>query len=194
MLIVGIDVAAVEADLLAGHLTCPICAGTLRPWGHGVDREVRLLVSSERRRFRRSICRSCRGTHVLVPEDTLFRRRHGVEVIGAALIAKGRGSGHRSIAWQLGVAPSTVRGWLRRFAAMAGFLRDHFVRWAHTIDPGHDHRSPGASSFDDALSAIGMLGIVAIRRFGPRPVWSLASVITGGGLLCNTSSPWAAPV
>jgi len=27
---------------------------------------------------------------------------------------------------------------------------------------------------------------VAVRRFGPRPVWSLASFVTGGALLCNT--------
>ena len=34
----------------------------------------------------------------------------------------------------------------------------------------------------------------AVRRFGPRPPWSLASVVTGGGLLSNTSCLWAQPV
>jgi len=194
VLIVGTDEAAVEADLKSGRLCCPSCASGLRPWGHGVDREVRLRSRSEQRCFRRSICRPCSATHVLIPEDTLVRRRHGAEVIGAALTAKARGDGHRRIAKDLDVAPSTVRGWLRRFATMAGALREHFVRWAHAIDPGHDQLSAGSSAFCDAVEAVGVLGIVAVRRFGPRPVWSLASFVTGGGLLCNTSSPFRQPV
>jgi hypothetical protein len=130
----------------------------------------------------------------LVPEDTLVRRRDAVEVIGAALVAKAGGAGHRRIAETLRRAPSTVRGWLRRFGLRAGVLREHFVRWAHTLDPAGDRRSPGGTVFFDAVDALGMLGMVAVRRFGPRPVWSLASVVTGGGLLCNTSCLWAAPV
>ena len=74
---------------------------------------------------------------------------------------------------------STVRGWLRRFAVMAVALREHFTRWAHALDPGHDRRSPGGSDFFDAVEAVGVLGVVAVRRFGPRPPWSLASVVTG---------------
>ena len=35
MLIVGIDEAAVEADLIGGRLSCPNCESGLRPWGHG---------------------------------------------------------------------------------------------------------------------------------------------------------------
>ena len=56
MLILGIDAAAVETDLIGGRLGCPGCTSVLRPWGHGVEREVRLLGGSERRRLRRSIC------------------------------------------------------------------------------------------------------------------------------------------
>lgn len=194
MLIVGIDAAAVEADLRGGRLGCPSCGSGLRPWGHSVEREVRLRHRSERRCLRRSICRPCAGTHVLIPEDTLVRRRDAVEVVGAALTAKARGDGHRRIAADLGRHASTVQGWLRRFAVMADELREHFTRWAHALDPGHDRVSPGGSAFRDAVEAVGVLGIVAVRRFGPRPPWSLASVVTGGGLLCNTSSLWARPV
>lgn len=157
-------------------------------------REVRLWVGVERRRLRRSICRACGATHVLVPEDMLLRRRDAVEVVGAALIAKAGGDGHRRIAADLGRPASTVRGWLRRFAVMAGALREHFTRWAYALDPVHDRLSPGGSVFFDAVEAVGVLGVVAVRRFGPRPPWSLASVVTGGGLLCNTSSLWAQPV
>ena len=194
MLIVGIDTAAVETDLIGGRLGCPACGSALRPWGHGVEREVRLLGRIERRRLRRSICRSCDATHMLVPEDTLVRRRDGVEVIGAALTAKARGDGHRRIAAHLGRRPSTVRGWLRRFAVMAVELREHFTRWAHALDPGHDRRSRGGSEFFDAVESVGVLGVVAVRRFGPRQPWSLASMVTGGRLLCNTSSLFPKPV
>lgn len=194
MLIVGIDAAAVEVDLVGGRLGCPACGSVLRPWGHGVEREVRLLGRGERRRFRRSICRACAATHVLVPEDTLVRRRDGVEVVGAALTAKARGVGRRRIAAGLGRPVSTVRGWLCRFAVRAVALREHFTRWAHALDPGHDRLSPGGSDLFDAVEAVGVLGVVAVRRFGPRPPWLLASVVTSGRLLSNTSSPFPQPV
>lgn len=115
-------------------------------------------------------------------------------MVGAALTAKARGDGHRRIAGDLGRPASTVRGWLRRFAVIAVALREHFTRWAHALDPGHDRRSPGGSDLFDAVEAVGVLGVVAVRRFGPRPPWSLASVVTGGGLLSNTSCLWAQPV
>jgi hypothetical protein len=193
VLIVGIDEAAVEADLVAGRICCPNCELRLRPWGHGTEREVRLADRSELRRPRRSICRACAATHVLVSEDTLLRRRDGVEVIGVALTAKARGHGHRKIAADLGRLPSTVRGWLRYFAVMAGAIREHFTRWAYALDPGHDRTWAGGSTFCDAVEAIGVAGAVAVRRFGPRSVWSLASVLTAGRLLCNTSSPFPQP-
>jgi len=44
------------------------------------------------------------------------------------------------------------------------------------------------------VEAVGVLGVVAVRRFGPRPPWWLASVVTGGRLLRNTSSPFPQPV
>jgi hypothetical protein len=136
---------------------------------------VRHLERSERRRLRRSICKPCAATHVLVPQDSLLRRRDSVEVIGAALTAKAQGKGHRRIAQTLGRPASTVRGWLRAFSVRA------------------DDRSAGGSTFADAVDAIGMLGIVAVRRFGPRSAWSLASFVTGGGLLYNTSWPFRPP-
>lgn len=194
MLIVGTDGTAVETELRSGRLSCPDCGAGLRPWGHGIEREVRLSARTERRRFRRSICSPCSVTHVLVPEDTLVRRRDGVEVVGRALTMKAQGLGHRKISVVLGRPVSTVRGWLRRFEQMAVEIREHFTRWAHAIDPGHDRLFAGGSGFSDAVEAIGVLGIVAVRRFGPRPAWSLACVVTGGGLLANTSSPWVQPV
>ena len=193
MLIVGIDAAAVEMELSGGLLVCP-CGSVVRPWGHGVGREVRLGDGVVRRRLRRSICRVCGVTHVLLPEDMLLRRRDGVAVVGAALTAAAGGQGYRRIAADLCRPESTVRGWLRRFTVMAAALREHFARWAYALDPVHDRLSPGGTVLFDAVEAVGMFAVVAVRRFGPRPPWSLACVATGGGLLCNTSYLWAPPV
>jgi transposase-like protein len=193
VIIVGTDEAAVDTDLADGRLSCPNCGSGLRPWGYGIERDVRLVERTERRRFRRSICRPCGSTHMLIHEDTLVRRRDGAEVIGSALVAKSRGDGHRRIARALGRPASTVRGWLRRFASRADDIREHFTRWAHVVDPTHDDRAVGGSAFSDAVSAVGVLGMVAVRRFGPRPVWSMASFVTGGALLGNTSSPFRQP-
>ena len=132
-------------------------------------------------------------THVLLPDDSLARRRDDVEVIGAALAAKAGGSGHRRIAADLGLPPTTVRGWLRRFGSMAERIREHFTRWAHALDPLLGSINPAGSALADAVEAIGVAARAGVWRFGPHPPWSLASVLSGGGLLSNTSSPWAAP-
>lgn len=131
-----------------------------------------------------------------MPEDTLARRRDSLEVIGTALTAKAQGSGHYQIVADLGpeFPYSTVRDWLRRFALGAVSIYEHFTRWANSLDPSHDRLSPGGSDFSDAVEAIGVLGVVAVRRLGPRSPWSLACVVTGGGLLCNTRSLWIQPV
>lgn len=190
---VGTEPAVVETDLVAGRLTCPGCGHDLRPWGHARSRELRRRGGADRRRPRRAICAGCGTTHVLLPDDSLARRRDDVEVIGAALAAKAGGSGHRAIAVDLGLPPTTVRGWLRRFGVMADRIREHFTRWAHALDPLLGAISPAGSAFADALEAIGVAARAGVHRFGPHPPWSLATVLTGGGLLANTSSPWAAP-
>jgi transposase-like protein len=193
VLIVGNDPAAVETDLLAGRLECPACANVLHPWGHARKRILHRLETKEWLRPRRGICAGCGATHVLLPEDTLARRRDAVEVIGAALTAKAAGSGHRSVAAELGREPSKVRRWFRRFASMAEEIRAHFTRWAHALDPVLGPVAPTGSAFADAVEAIGRAAMAAVRRLGPRPSWPLASVLSGGGLLATRSDLWAAP-
>ena len=119
LLIVGTDGLEVERALSAGGLGCPGCGGRLRPWGFGRWRVVRCRGVVERRRPRRSRCGVCAVTHVLISTDTRLRRRDEVGVIGAALVAKAAGVGHRVVAVLAGVPVSTARGWLRRFAANA---------------------------------------------------------------------------
>jgi hypothetical protein len=185
---------AVEADLIAGRLACPDCGSRLRPWGSARERELRSRAGGRRLCPRRSICAGCGTTHVLLPDDSLLRRRDAVAEIGDALSAKAAGSGHRRIASVLGREPSTVRGWLRSFARLAERVREHFTRWAVVLDPMLAPFVPAGSVFADAVEAIGVAAAAAVRRLGPRPAWQFASAASGGRLLSNTSCPWAGPV
>ncbi len=144
-------------------------------------------------RPRRGRCRSCRGTHVLLPVNTLVRRRDEVSVIGAALLAWLGGAGHRQIAASLGLPADTVRGWLRRFALRAEDVRAHFWRLAHRLDASLGAIEPRGSQVADALEAIGVAAAAAVRRFGPAAsLWAFVSGATGGRLLCNTDCPYLA--
>ncbi len=193
MLIVGRDRAAVEQLLAARELHCPHCRGELRPWGSARPRPVRELGTETVCTPRRSRCASCEKTHVLLADTTLLRRRDALAVIGAALLAKAAGEGSRLIGRRLGVHPDTVRGWLRRFALRAEGWRAHCWAWAHALDASLGPIAPAGSVFADAVSAIGLAVAAATRRFGPRPGWGWAAVITAGRLLANTSTLSIAP-
>jgi hypothetical protein len=130
---------------------------------------------------------------VLQPVTTLGRRLDLAEVIGQALVWRVLGRGHRRIAGELGLAPTTVRGWLRRFGVRAERLRAHFTRLAHALDPALPPLEPGGTGAADALEAIGMAAAAAARRLGPAPPWWFAAGATGGWLLGNTSAPFPAP-
>jgi hypothetical protein len=190
VLMVGTDEGQVETELVAGGLTCPACGGRLRPWGFARRRVLRGRGGRELwRRPRRSICSSCAVTHVLLPVLVLWRRRDLAVVIGEALAAKAAGAGYRRIAGSLGaVPPDTVRGWLRRFAARAGEIREHFTGLAHALGADLGVMEPRASPVADAVEAIGVAAQAAADRFGPAPVWHFASGATGGRLLANTGS------
>ncbi|TMM06636.1 MAG: hypothetical protein E6G05_03905 [Actinobacteria bacterium] len=190
MLIVCAEQARVEAELVAGGLSCPSCWGVLGPWGHARARVVRCVTGARWLWPRRARCRGCRGTHVLLPDLLLSRRRDEVAVIGAAIEAKVAGLGHRPIAERLGVPKDTVRGWLRRFVVRAGQVRAHFTRWAVALDPELGPVLPAGSGVADALEAIAIAARGWVLRFGPGEVWPIAAVLSGGVLLCNTSCPF----
>ena len=148
-----------------------------------------------RLRPRRGRCRerSCRATHVLLPDLCLARRRYVAEVIGAALLSMG-GEGYRRCGERLGVPGETVRDWRQRFRARAEPIAAHFLRWAGALDasygPPAGRGSPGA----DAIEAIGVCTRVASLRLGRRAPWSWVSALTAGGLLAvNTCPPWPVP-
>jgi hypothetical protein len=181
--------ARVEAELRGGALRCPACDGELGPWGHARGRVIRGVG---RLRPRRAKCRACGGTHVLLPELCLLRRRDTVAVIGAALAARAAGAGHRSIAERLGVPKDTVRGWLRRFARDAEAIRAYFSRWAFALDPELGPVGPAGGVFADAVAVIAVAARAFVLRFGPREVWPVVAGLSGGALLCHTSCPFPA--
>jgi hypothetical protein len=202
---VGLAAAAVENDLLAGLLGCPAtgCGAVLGPWGSARERTVR---GAGRLRPRRGRCRGCRRTQVLLPASVLLRRADAVTVIGAALLAKAGGSGHRPIAVTLNVPASTVRGWLRRIVTVADLVLAVLAAVAAELA---DEFTPPAATADPVAAVVELLGAlaasVARRLGGSCSPWRLAAVLTGGRLLSpsgpdlgsgwavgrNTNSLWA---
>jgi Domain of unknown function (DUF6431)/Helix-turn-helix domain len=193
VLIVRSDPELVESDLLSGVVGCPWCGGVLGGWGFARWRVLRSESGPVALRPRRARCRSCGSTHVLLPDVVLARRVDTVAVIGAALRCAAAGGGYGKAAELVGRPASTVRGWLRRFRAVAARVAALFMAWAHRLDPMLGPVGPAGSLVADAVEAIGVAARAASLRLGPRPPWSWASVLTAGRLLANTNSPWLAP-
>jgi hypothetical protein len=182
VVMVGSDAVEVERRLHAGELACP-CGGGLAPWGFARPRSVRGVGDLRPRRGR---CGSCSVTHVLLAVSSLLRRADGVDVIGAALLAKAAGSGHRPIAEQLERPASTVRGWLRAFAGNAAMVRAMFTALLVQLDPvtGPLPVHPGVVA--DAVEAVGACAAAARRRLGVVGAvspWQLAAAVTDGRML-----------
>ncbi len=123
------DQVRVESWLVSGQVVCPDCLGALRPWGWARPRSVQGLAGVLHPR--RACCPVCLVTHVLLPVTVLLRRAYGVEVIGAALVARAGGSGHRVIGARLRVPVATVRGWLRVMGARLEAVRTWLLQVAH---------------------------------------------------------------
>lgn len=179
------DTGRLNADLAGGRMLC-VCGGRLRSWGHAATRRVRTLsAASVALRPRRARCTWCRATHVLLPAWCLPRHGDSAEVIGAALVAKAAGQGHRRIAAQLGRPAATVRGWLRRAHRHTSWLHRQAVSHAFRLDPDVlNHTKPAGSDLGDALTALAAAVTAWRRRFGSSvPTWTLAVMFTGGRLL-----------
>lgn len=119
----------------------------------------------------------------------LLRRAYGVEVIGAALVARAGGSGHRVIGATLGVPVATVRGWLRVMGARLEAVRTWLLAVAHRA--GVDQPVPKAlgSPWRDVLAALGAATAAVTGRFGvfgvlgPVTAWQVAVACSVGRLL-----------
>ena len=105
-----------EQLLADGDLCCPLCTtGQLVAWGYGRQRIVRdREAATVTVRPRRTRCRSCSATHIVIPAALQPRHADTTAVIGTALLHKANGLGHRRIAAVIDRPVSTVRRWLRR--------------------------------------------------------------------------------
>ncbi len=180
------DPVRVERLLGEGELECPKCSGVLSGWGHGRPRVLRGFLGAVLwLRPRRARCSGCGATHILLSELALPRRADTVLVIGAGLELAARGTGHRSIARQLGVPDATVRGWLRRFTLRAEEVRSLFTALLGAVDENQPVPEPTGSPVADAV-----LVVLAAARAGRRrsltdlvSSWSFACRSSGGTLL-----------
>ena len=200
MLTVSHDVVPVELDLVAGRLGCPGCGGRLHPWGWARRRTIRDghgpgWVDVEHRP-RRGRCSGCRATHVLLDVVLAARRADSAGVIAAGIEAKiAAGWGHRKIAAELGRPASTVRGWLRAFAASAAQIAGQFTGLVHrdAVDAASLWPKPAGSSPAAALSALLAYAQALGGRFGAvvMVAWVQAGIAASNGrLFC--SSFWSA--
>jgi hypothetical protein len=159
------DPVGVESRLTGGQVECPDCSGVLRPWGWARPRAVHGLDGVLRPR--RARCVDCLVTHVLLPVTVLLRRAYAADVIGAALLARAAGRGHRGIGVALRVPAATVRGWLRVMAGRLEPARVQLLQVAHRA--GVDITVPEALGcpWRDLLAALGAATAAVTGRFGP---------------------------
>jgi len=195
---VGNDEAVVEADLFRGDLSCP-CGGMLGGHGWAVLRSVfearglepapglpgREPAKTEARP-RRTRCRSCGATHVLLPARLLSRRCDSTAVIGDMIVRAATGQGPVRIADETGVPEGTVRDRLGRFRGHAGRVRAFFTALAGALSPDPVPLDPaGRTPLADAAASVGAAFAAAAARWAALAVsaWEFAAVQTMGSLL-----------
>jgi len=155
---------SVESRLLAGKLRCP-CGGVLGPWGHARCRRVAMPGGWEEFRPRRSRCRACGRTHVLLPADLWSRRRYGAAVILAVLVlaaqaaAAGRAAARpwlRVPGRRRQVPASTARSWRSGFSSRASVLREQLAGLLPLVSQEEAARPLAAagSAAGDCLAAL----------------------------------------
>ena len=119
----------------------------------------------------------------------LLRRAYAAEVIGAALLARAAGRGHRCSGAALKVPAATVRGWLRVAAGRLDAVRVALLQAA--VRAGVDMRVPETLGcpWRDLLAALGVATAAVTGRFGPVGVlgavtaWQVAVACSSGRLL-----------
>lgn len=175
-----------EEWLADGRVRCPGCGGSLSPWGHARERQMRMLCGMRRVRPRRARCSPCERTHVLLPAWSVPRRRDGAEVIGRALLLKSDGAGHRTIAARLGRPPGTVRGWLRAGERRADALADCGTLWTIALGEHTARPCTRRSPLQQAVESLASAALAWRLRFyepGRGCPWQVIVGLTGGGLL-----------
>ena len=109
-----------------------------------------------------------------------------MEVIGTALAAKAAGSGHRTIAAQLGRPLSTVRRWLRRVPQKhAHWLYAQAVKHAFRLNPDMLFRpKQWPSLLGWSLNILAGAALAYNHRASAElPPWTVIGYFTRGNLL-----------
>jgi hypothetical protein len=189
---------SVEARLAAGKLRGPCCGGVLARWGHARRRVVAMLAGAEEFCPRRSRCRGCGRTHVLLPADLWSRRRYGAAVILAVLVLAARAAAAGRVAarpWLVMagggrrlVPASTARSWRLRFGGRAEVLRQALMGVLAVADPVVGPLVPSGSPAGDCLAALEAVSAGLARRFP-----QLAAVTAHEVAAHLTAGCWLAP-
>jgi transposase-like protein len=184
------DPAATLARLDAGELACPSCGGQLGPWGHA-RRRIARGDNTGAHRPRRTRCRACRATHVVLSARRFPRRADTARTVGKALLAATGGLGHRQVAELVDRPATTVRDWLRRARANSDLVRADAALAAYQLDPNLNWRpEPTGTTLGDMVETLGTAIAAWARRFGPvEDPWALAVQLTGGGILAARPQP-----
>ena len=189
VLIVRSEPERVECDLALGVVGCPSCGGVLGGWGFARWRVLRCEAGPVALP-RRARCRSCRSTHVLLPDVALVRRVDAVAVIGAALTHAAAGA--LGIARRPGGWAARCRRWWR--AAAAGF-RVSVARWWCLRGAGlpGDRRRPGHAGLFALVADAARIGVPGCVVAGPgrRPplvalAWSVVRRRAAGGSVAGS--------
>ena len=196
VLIVGSDPDRVESDLAAGVVACPACGGCAGSLGL---RSAPECCAARPGRWRSALggpgaVRAARRM-CCCPMWLLARRvdrgsgdrRALTAAAGGAGSPQGGRAGWPALADGAGLVAPVPGGAARRAVT-------HFAAWA--LPAGCQSAALSArpdQPLADAVEAIGVAARAASLRFGSRPPWSWASVLTVGRLLSNTNSPWLAP-
>jgi hypothetical protein len=159
--------------------SCPACAHprvTFAGWWTRLTRRGPVDIH-------RVVCSGCGATHSLWPDVLVAGCGDLADTVGAVLEDAASGAGHRPVAARAGLAPSTVRGWLRRFDRAATRTARYFLALRAAACPGLDvqlPRRPAAAAVAAVTAAA-----AAISWFDGEPVaaWRLAVVHTDGRLL-----------
>jgi len=187
---------SVEEYLAAGRsvpvprLSCPDC-GRLMRFRSGYARDVRLAGGMGQAMWvRRGHCGRCGRSHGLLPSFVLGRRLDTAPDIGGVIeaVVEGASSIGRA-ATAAGVPFTTARGWLRRFRSRAAVLAGGLAALAVEVggEAGIGELPVGA-----ARRVVAALRLVRLSLgLSSVSLWSLGSLVTGGGLLgCASDVPW----
>jgi hypothetical protein len=106
-------------------------------------------------------------------------------LIGQALLAAARGSGHRRIALDLDIPAGTVRGWIRGARRSAAGLRVTGIRAVVACDQDALPAPSGAGELRFAMECLAAAAVVTGRRLGLEHVsiWAMINVLKRGRLL-----------